>query len=115
MYTAVLDAVNDRDFLVVGVFLIGAVVGLALFSQVLHWALRRHHDLMLGGLIGLMAGSLRVLWPWPQGVESSNLHAPDGDWPAVLTAAIVGFGVVFLIARLEERETVGLSEQLPAG
>lgn len=115
MYAAVLDAVNDRDFLVVGVFLIGAVVGLALFSQVLHWALRRHHDLMLGALIGLMAGSLRVLWPWPQGVESSNLHAPGSDWPAVLVAAIVGFGVVFLIARLEERETVELSEQLPSG
>jgi len=114
MYAAVLDAVNDRDFLVVGVFLLGAVVGLALFSQVLHWALRRHHDFMLGGLIGLMAGSLRVVWPWPQGVESSNLGAPGSDWLAVLAAAIVGFGVVFLIARLEERETVTLSEQLPA-
>src|SRR5690606_9801801 len=61
MYAAVLQAVNDRDLLAVGVFLVGAIVGLAVFSQVLHWALRRHHDLILGGLIGLMAGSLRVV------------------------------------------------------
>ena len=115
MYAPVLQAVNDRDFLVVGVFLVGAVGGLALFSQILHWALRRHHDLILGALIGLMAGSLRVLWPWPQGVESAGLQTPGSDWPVVLAAALVGFGAVFLIARLEEKETVDLSEQLPAG
>lgn len=115
LYAAVLQAVNERDLLAVGVFLMGAIVGLALFSQILHWALRRHHDLILGGLIGLMAGSLRVVWPWPAGVESPALGAPGGDWPGVLIAALIGFGSVFLISRLEEKEQVDLSEQLPAG
>ena len=27
-----------------------------------------NRDTLLAGLIGLMAGSLRVLWPWPNGV-----------------------------------------------
>jgi putative membrane protein len=115
MYASVLEAVNERELLVLGVFLLGAIVGLAFFSQVLHWALRRHHDLILGGLVGLMAGSLRVLWPWPGGVESSQLSRPDTDWPLVLVAAAVGFGLVFLIARLEEGERVDLSERLPGG
>ena len=115
MYALVLEAVNDRDLFVVGSFLLGAIVGLGFFSQLLYWALRRHHDVVLGGLIGLMAGSLRILWPWPGGVESSALHPPGGDWPGVLVAALAGFAAVFLIARLEETETVELSEQLPAG
>lgn len=115
MYAAVLEAVNDRNLLVVGVFVLGAIVGLAIFSQLLHWALRRHHNLVLGVLIGLMAGSLRVLWPWPGGVESSTLEAPTGDWAMVLGAALVGFGAVFVIARLEATDRVDLSEQLPAG
>lgn len=115
MYAAVLEAVNDREMIVVGVFVLGAIVGLAGFSQLLHWALRRHHDLVLGGLIGLMAGSLRVLWPWPGGVESSALGSPGGDWPAVMVASVVGFAAVFVIARLEESERVEVSEQLPAG
>lgn len=114
MYAAVLEAVNQRDLLVIGVFLLGAVAGLAVFSQLLYWALRRHHDVILGGLIGLMAGSLRVLWPWPEGVETSALAAPAGDWVMVLGAALVGFGAVFAIARLEATERVDLSEQLPA-
>ena len=63
MYDNVLGAVTDRDLVSLGVFLVGAVVGLALFSQVLHLALQRHHDLVKAVLIGLMAGSVRVLWP----------------------------------------------------
>lgn len=100
MYTVVLGAVNDRDFLTVGVFALGTIVGLALFSQVLHWALRQHHDLVLASLIGLMAGSLRVVWPWPDGVDSSALGGPEGDLAQVSMAALVGFAAVFVITRL---------------
>lgn len=104
MYAAVLDAVDQRDLVVVGVFALGAIVGLGLFSQALDWALRRHHDLILAALIGLMGGSLRVLWPWPNGVESAGLAAPGDDLLWVALAAVVGIVAVFLIARLEERE-----------
>ena len=100
MYAAVLGAVNDRDFAALGVFIVGAIAGLALFSQVLYWALRHHHDLVMSALVGLMAGSLRVLWPWPDGVDSSALGAPDGDVLPVLIAGGVGFAFVFVIARL---------------
>lgn len=100
MYPAVIGAVNDRDLAVIGVLTLGAVIGLALFSQVLHWALERHHAVMLSALVGLMAGSTRVLWPWPDGVDSAALAAPGSDWPGVLVAAIVGLGAVFAISRL---------------
>jgi putative membrane protein len=113
MYASVLGAVDERDFLVVGVFLIGAIAGLGLFSQVLHWALRRHHDVVLAALVGLMAGSLRVLWPWPAGVESSSLASPGEDWLAVFIASVIGFAAVFVISRLAAPRSE-LSERLPA-
>lgn len=114
MYAAVLDAVDGRDFIVIVVFAGGAVVGLGFFSQILHWALRHHHDRILASLVGLMAGSLRVLWPWPEGVESSALGAPGDDLWGVLAAGIIGFAVVFLISRLAEREDDRVSEPQPA-
>lgn len=114
MYAAVLDAVDGRELIVIGVFAAGAVVGLGFFSQLLHRALRRHHDLILAGLVGLMAGSLRVLWPWPEGVESSALGAPGDDLWGVLAAGVIGFAVVFLISRLAEREDDRVSEPQPA-
>jgi putative membrane protein len=100
MYSAVLGAVNERDLVAVGVFAAGAIVGLALFSQLLHWALEQHHDVVLAGLIGLMAGSLRVLWPWPGGVDSSALGAPADDLGVVVIAGAVGLGLVYVISRL---------------
>ncbi|HJQ76197.1 MAG TPA: DUF368 domain-containing protein [Acidimicrobiia bacterium] len=111
MYAAVLEAVNDREFLRVGVFTIGTIVGLALFSQVLHWALRHHHDVVLAGLIGLMAGSLRVVWPWPDGVDSSALRGPEGDLTQVLIAALVGFVAVFIVTRLASAREEKVSRQ----
>lgn len=115
MYPSVLNAVDERDMVVVGVFTLGTIVGLGFFSQVLHWALRRHHDVILAALVGLMAGSLRVLWPWPAGVDSSGLQAPGGDWFAVLIASVVGFAVVFVVSRLAEPKKDEVSEPLPAG
>ncbi len=90
MYSPVLAAVTDRSFLTIAVFVAGAVIGLAIFSQVLNWALEHHHDVVLAGLVGLMAGSTRVLWPWPGGVESPALAAPGDDWLIALISAMVG-------------------------
>ena len=100
MYDDVLAAVNDRDLLAVGLFLAGAVVGLALFSRLLAWMLDRHHDRVVAVMIGLMLGSVRVLWPWPGGTSSTELAAPSGDvvWPFAL--ALVGFAAVLVLGRL---------------
>ncbi len=100
MYDAVLRAVNERDYASLGSFILGAIVGLAIFSQILVVALRRWHDLVLAGLIGLMAGSLRIVWPWPDGVQGAGLGAPEGDVLLALLAAVVGFLVVLGVARL---------------
>jgi putative membrane protein len=100
MYAAVLAAFNDRDLQSFAVFALGAIIGLALFSQILHWALEHHHDFLLAGLIGLMAGSLRILWPWPDGVGSATLAAPGDDWGVALLASVVGLGAVFAISRI---------------
>ncbi len=100
MYQPVLDAVNERDFTTILVVGAGAILGLALFSQVLKWALDTHHDPVVAALVGLMLGSLRVLWPWPGGVDSPALGAPGDDWVAVSVAGLVGVGLVYVITRV---------------
>jgi putative membrane protein len=94
MYTEVLGAVNDRDFASLGAFVAGCVVGLALFSTALNWALEHHHDLVMSAMIGLMLGSLRVLWPWPGGTATTDLAAPSGDVVVPVVLALVGAAVV---------------------
>jgi len=100
MYAPVLAAVTDREFGTITVFALGAMVGLAIFSQLLHWLLEHHHDNVLAALIGLMAGSMRILWPWPDGVGSAELGAPGNDWISVFAAMVIGAMIVTLISRL---------------
>lgn len=63
-YETVLSAVNQRDFLTLGLVAIGAVIGLVTFAQVLSWLFKRYHDATIAVLIGLLIGSLRKIWPW---------------------------------------------------
>lgn len=106
MYQPVLDAVNERDLGVLAVFAAGAVVGLALFSTALDRMLRHHHDAVLAGLIGLMAGSLRVLWPWPDGTATARLAAPETEL-APIVLAVLGFMVVLAIGAWARRGAAG--------
>lgn len=106
MYQLVLDAVEARDALTVAAVGVGAVIGLGTFSAGLNWLLREHRDTVLAVLIGLMAGSLRVLWPWPaeEGFDDVRLGAPvAGEVVAAALAAVVSFVVVVVVASWANR------------
>lgn len=107
MYAAFVGAVHDRELTNLIFFVFGALAGLAAFSTLLSWILERHRDTLLAALIGLMAGSLRVLWPWPNGVgvieseldeqvSGTGIELPDGlgDAWLPLVLAVVAFVVV---------------------
>lgn len=103
MYGPVLAAVTDANIAELGTFVVGAVIGLAIFSQFLNWALKHHHDMVLAGLVGLMGGSLRVLWPWPLGVDSTDLAAPNTDVGLSIVMTIVGFVAVIALSWMARR------------
>ncbi len=63
-YQFVLSAVNDRDIVSIAIIGIGAVVGLVTFAQIIGYFFKRHHDMTVAVLTGLMIGSLRKIWPW---------------------------------------------------
>lgn len=109
--------VLGQAILKLGVFAIGAIIGLKTFSKVLHWMFEKHKNTTLALLIGFMAGSLNKVWPWKQVLETRiNSHGEvvpyidksilpqnfDGQ-PQILTAitlAIIGFIVIFGMEKL---------------
>jgi putative membrane protein len=97
MYTEVLGAVNDRDFGVLIAFMLGCVVGLALFSTLLNWLLERYHRWVLAAMIGLMLGSTRVLWPWPNGTNTTTMTLPRGDVAVPVLLIVIGAAVVVAV------------------
>ena len=63
-YEQILSAVTEQDFFILGIFILGAILGLALSSRVLSWLFKNHHDIAVASLTGFMVGSLRKIWPW---------------------------------------------------
>ncbi len=82
------------------VFILGATIGLGLFSKTLDWLLDHYHDRTMAALVGLMAGSLRALWPWqPWDSPDRVLLWPQQGDPvmSVLLLAAAGFAFVAVL------------------
>lgn len=105
MYHEVLGAVTERNLAALGATVLGCVIGLALFSTLLNWLLEHHHDLVMAAMVGLMLGSLRVLWPWPGGTSTTELASPSGDVAVPIILVAVGVAVVFAVEYLAQRFT----------
>jgi len=99
LYVPTLEALNRLDFAYIGTFILGAVLGLAGFVQVLRWLLARHRRITLALMTGLMAGSLRALWPW-QGPDR-ELLAPTGQVGMTLGWFLLGIVTVTLVLVVE--------------
>ncbi|MBQ4877581.1 DUF368 domain-containing protein [Pseudoalteromonas luteoviolacea] len=80
MYGHVLTAVNEREFMLIGLFLLGCVCGLMIFSRFLSWLLARFEQVTFALLAGFLIGSLNMLWPWKKVVStyvnSSGVEKP---------------------------------------
>lgn len=100
VYEPTLRALDGRNLPYILVFVAGAAVGLGLFSRLLEYLLRHHHDVTMAALVGLMAGSLRALWPYLD--ADRRLLAPPADTSFLIPLALaaLGFVLVTLIARL---------------
>jgi putative membrane protein len=105
------------NFVVIATFAAGAVVGIVLFSRVLHFLLNRWHAATVSVLTGFMIGALRKVWPWKEVLESAvirgKMHVlrtqnvlPDGFTGQVALAVglfILGVLVVVVLERLSNR------------
>jgi len=63
-YEHVFDAIGHFDFAVILPFALGAVSGLMLFSRLLVWLLKHHYRITLTTIVGMLVGSLWLLWPF---------------------------------------------------
>ena len=98
---------------ILGVFILGIILGIKIFSKVLTWLLERYPQKILAVLIGLMIGSLHKVWPWQNKIFNNSFSEikktvavlPQdflGDSPQILKAFILmflGFVVLFITER----------------
>ncbi|HEY9170341.1 MAG TPA: DUF368 domain-containing protein [Lutibacter sp.] len=116
-YKPVLDAIHSRNFQLLAIVAIGAVIGLLSFSKVLRWLFDHHKNFTLAVLTGFILGSLNKIWPWKETlttrVNSHGIEVPfneqsvspfsyQGD-PQLMMAIILataGIAVILLLEKL---------------
>lgn len=74
MYKPVLDAIHFKDFGLIIVLGLGAVVGLLSFSKLLKWLFDHYENLTLAVLTGFIIGSLNKIWPWKEVIASEIIN-----------------------------------------
>ena len=90
MYSLVLHTAKDvlsnqtpHSILILGIFMVGCLVGLFLFSNVLSWTFKKFRYPTLAILTGFMVGSLNRIWPWRNATSwldkdtGEHVSAPD--------------------------------------
>ena len=72
---------NIRYLKIVAVFTAGSAFGLVSFSHLLGYVLKRWHQIVTAIIIGFIAGSLGIVWPWKQKlfVEVNNEFLLDDN------------------------------------
>jgi putative membrane protein len=98
-------------------FILGAIIGLKLFSGVLTWLFKNYKNITLAVLTGFMIGALNKVWPWKEvlswRIDSSGKQAPlleksvlpsdfigDPQLTGAIFCMIIGFLSIFILERI---------------
>lgn len=63
-YFEILEAITTRNIPVLGAFALGCIIGILLFTRFLDFLLKKWYDPTMGFLVGLVLGSLWMIWPF---------------------------------------------------
>jgi len=119
-YKPVLEAIHNKDFKLLAILAVGAIVGLLSFSKILKWLFNNYKNYTLAVLTGFIVGSLNKIWPWKETLtwrtNSHGLEVPfnqqsispfsfEGDSQLLLAIvlAIVGFALIILLEKLANK------------
>lgn len=118
-YKTVLDAVHERDLLIIATVGIGAVFGLLSFAKLLKWMFGHYKNMTLALLTGFILGSLNKIWPWKEVLSTRSYGdkvipvLEKNVWPWTFEGnsqlewaiglGILGFCLIFVLEKLASR------------
>jgi putative membrane protein len=109
---------EPQNLVIIIVFCLGCLIGLLSFARVLNYLLINFRPLTLAFLTGLMAGSIKKIWPWKEIIQTKVIggkslviwggnilpEALNSEVWAALGLAIIGFIAVLIIERLARKK-----------
>jgi putative membrane protein len=88
-YRTVLEAINTWDIPKLLVFALGCLAGIVAFVRLLNFLLKRYNSVTMAFLIGLILGSLWVLWPFKEVAEGAKIVTGTNMLPRAFDAEVL--------------------------
>ena len=95
LYPIFIGAIAELKLDILLVFGLGGIIGLSMFSRLLSWMLSRYERLVIATMCGFLVGSLKIIWPWKQVLESVVSHSgktivlsAQNLWPSQYTQLV---------------------------
>ncbi|UJL47012.1 DUF368 domain-containing protein [Virgibacillus sp. NKC19-16] len=96
VYSTIISAISNLQFDIIAVTGVGIVIGLAVMSKIIHYFLTNHYTGTFAIIIGLVIGSIFVVFPgWPM------------DIPLLLLSVVTfaaGLFVAYILGKVEYQE-----------
>jgi putative membrane protein len=114
VYQYVLDALRSLQLDVILVFALGCLIGILSFAHVLTFMFVHYRQPTYAFLVGMLAASIVVLWPWRLSTEPggglgmmpwvyTDVTGNSAQLPAIVLCAAVGFVVIMAFSAIVAR------------
>lgn len=75
LYPVFIGAIVGFQLDILIVFALGGLIGLMAFSRLLSWLLDNYQAAVIAVMCGFLVGSLNIIWPWKQVLETATSHS----------------------------------------
>ena len=100
VYTLIINALNNLEYNIILVFLIGCLIGIINFSKIIKWLFNNYRDYTFSIMLGLVIGSIYTVWPWRKSLTDEVTN--DYIFLSVVIT-ILGFAVIYALEKISKK------------
>lgn len=100
VYTLIINALNNLEYNIILVFLIGCLIGIINFSKIIKWLFNNYRDYTFSIMLGLVIGSIYTVWPWR---KSFTDHVTNEYIFLSVIITIIGFAVIYTLEKINKK------------
>ena len=100
VYTLIINALNNLEYNIILVFLIGCLIGIINFSKIIKWLFHNYRDYTFSIMLGLVIGSIYTVWPWRKSFTDDKTN--EYIFLSVIIT-IIGFTVIYTLEKISKK------------
>ena len=100
VYTLIINALNNLEYNIILVFLIGCLIGIINFSKIIKWLFHNYRDYTFSIMLGLVIGSIYTVWPWRKSFTDDKTN--EYIFLSVIIT-IIGFSVIYTLEKISKK------------